>query len=182
MIAVALDIFKTSRSNSSCVRVFPTAKKNAHGIVKPNPAVRSNPLPTSLTTPSNSCLSRMRPPTKKHSPRQSNKFAKMEPRIADLMTEIRFWDSKTMKSTISTILPRKVSRRTPARCQRCLIPTTPKVTLLTNHFGQFPCQFLTRKSDKIGSWDHGDVVEGEDPVVGIRPSKVDRYRCGNKRP
>ena len=91
--------------------------KKALGIRSPKPAISRSPLPTSLMTSSNSCSERLKPPAKKQVPKHSRRLASIEPRMAALMTGMRLlstllW-SKTIKRTISTIPPRKVSSKTP---------------------------------------------------------------------
>jgi hypothetical protein len=49
-------------------------------------AVKSSPLPVSLTVSLNDCSSRLIPPAKKHIPRQSKSVANIEPKIAAWMT------------------------------------------------------------------------------------------------
>ena len=58
------------------------------------------------------------PPTKKQNPRQSSRLARIDPRMAARMTGMSELSpgsraSRTMKSTISTMPPRKVSRMIP---------------------------------------------------------------------
>ena len=91
--------------------------KNAVGMRSPKPAVNSRPLPTSLTTSSNSCSDLLKPPAKKQHPKHSSRLASIEPSMAALITGMRLLSTllwrRTMKRTISTIPPRKVSKSTP---------------------------------------------------------------------
>jgi hypothetical protein len=68
-------------------------------------AVSKRPLPVSLIASLKLCSSRNKPPTKKQNPKQSSIVAKIDPRIAALITYIWSSFSKTMKRTISTIEP-----------------------------------------------------------------------------
>ena len=86
-------------SSGPIIPLLLTAVWKAAGMVRPRPllilvspflsrsgraayAVKSKPLPTSLTASSNSCSSRRMPPTKKHIPRHRSCVAKIEPKIA----------------------------------------------------------------------------------------------------
>ena len=80
------------------------------------PATNISPLPTSLTPSWKVCSSRLRPPAKKHAPRQSSKLARMDPKIAALIIGIEFSPSlvmNTMKRMISTTDPNVTSSKTP---------------------------------------------------------------------
>lgn len=68
-------------------------------------AVRRRPLPASLMASLKVCWSCHKPPAKKHRPRQSSMVAKIEPRIAALMTSNMSFDRSTMNRTISTMEP-----------------------------------------------------------------------------
>ncbi len=175
--------------------------KKAEGIRSAKPAIKSNPLPTSLMTSSNSCSVRRRPPIKKQKPRHSNRLARIEPSIAALMTGIRLlstllWSS-TMKRTISTSPPRKVSSKTPRILSvwclgSILFPCSDfsrgerffgqAENMRTNNLRQLPCQLLSGKSNQICSRDHGDVVQDEDPQMEIWPGEMDSDRRRYERP
>lgn len=142
MIAVARLIFKMLSSSVAITSAEELLKEveKALGMSRPKPATSIKPLPTSLIASSNSCSSRFMPPTKKQKPKQRSRFARIEPRIAALMTGIRssvvllFLDSRIMNNTISTMPPRNVSRRTPKE-RSATLDISPVRSSITENLG-----------------------------------------------
>ena len=163
------------------------------GIRSPKPAMSNRPCPTSLTTSSKSCSSLNKPPAKKQKPRHSNKFASMEPRIAARMTGMRLlstllW-SRTMKRTISTMPPRKLSSSTPMLSISCILllcifmpPEYSGMMLLTKDFWKLACELLSSKTDKVRRGNHCNVIEDEVPQFLIGSCKMHHNSCRYERP
>lgn len=130
--------------------------------------MKSKPLPASLIASLNVCSSSSSPPTKKQAPKQKSIVARMEPRMAALITKYMSLFRRTMKRTISTMEPilEAISMNCGGNDDRAIRDLSEDA----KDMRQLSGEFLASEANHVGTRDHGDVGENKDEGVVVGKS------------